>query len=174
MFLFDIRSHIKCIHLDFHQSYWLIVFVRTHYSQSQIRTIYAISYCLPGGQGCHGLAHALTLLAVGVQQLPRRQSATTAGSQTQNNHRFIITANIQFLLLLQVYASRRRPQVVVAGGHNIPESQESLFAAGGRHSCLWPKATRIYESDVPAKIGTFSHTKHTFSLFYCRIPGGGR
>ena len=31
-----------------------------------------------------------------------------------------------------------------AGGGYIPESQGSLFAAGGRHSYLWPKATRIY------------------------------
>ena len=46
----------------------------------------------------------------------------------------------------------------MTGGHNIPESQGSLFSAGGRHRCLWPKATRIYKSNVPAKIGTSSHT----------------
>ena len=46
----------------------------------------------------------------------------------------------------------------MTGGHNFPESQGSLFTAGGRHSCLWPKATRIYESKVPAKNGTSSHT----------------
>ena len=27
----------------------------------------------------------------------------------------------------------------MAGRHNIPETQGSLFAAGVRHSCLWPK-----------------------------------
>ena len=30
----------------------------------------------------------------------------------------------------------------MAGGHNIPESLGSQFAAGGRYSCVWPKATR--------------------------------
>ena len=59
---------------------------------------------------------------------------------------------------LRNFCRQRRPQFVVAGGHNISELQGSLFAAGARHSCLWPKATRFYESDDPAKPGTSSHT----------------
>ena len=56
------------------------------------------------------------------------------------------------------FCRQRRSEFVVAGGRNIPDSQGSLFAAGGRHSCLWPKVTRIHESKVPAKPGTSSHT----------------
>ena len=34
---------------------------------------------------------------------------------------------------------------------------ESLFAAGGLHSCLWPDTTRFYESRVPPLAGADGH-----------------
>ena len=34
------------------------------------------------------------------------------------------------------------------------KSQKPIFAAGGRHIYLWPEATRLSKSHVPAKIGT--------------------
>ena len=48
---------------------------------------------------------------------------------------------------------RRRPQFVMAKGHNIPKSHTSLFVVGGRHSCLWAEATRINESKIPITAG---------------------
>ena len=53
----------------------------------------------------------------------------------------------------------RWPQFVVAGGHNIPKSQGSLFAAGGWHSYLWPEATRFNDPKVPATAGASGHTR---------------
>ena len=41
----------------------------------------------------------------------------------------------------QIICGLRPPQFVVAEGHNIFEVTERLFAALGRHSSLWPKAT---------------------------------
>ena len=61
----------------------------------------------------------------------------------------------------------------MAGGHNIPESQGSLFAAGGRHSYVWPKATRMYESGVPAKPGTSSHTINESQVHATAAETGG-
>ena len=52
---------------------------------------------------------------------------------------------------------RRQPQFVMAKGHNIPKSHTSLFAVGGRHSCLWAEATRFNESKIPATAGTYCH-----------------
>ena len=62
----------------------------------------------------------------------------------------------------------RRTQYVVAGDPSIPESQGSLFAVRGRHSCLWSKATRFYNSQVRAKIGTSSHTGRDRWLHYIK------
>ena len=52
----------------------------------------------------------------------------------------------------------------------VPKLQWSLFAAIGRHSYLWPKVTRIYESEVPAKHGTSGHTSHNWCCC-CFIEG---
>ena len=41
-----------------------------------------------------------------------------------------------------------RPQFVVAKGNNIPDSQGSIFATGGPHSCLWPDVTRFNKSQI--------------------------
>ena len=49
-------------------------------------------------------------------------------------------------------------QFVVVKGHNIPESQMSLFAAVGLHCCLWPNATRFYNSQIPSTAETSGYT----------------
>ena len=41
---------------------------------------------------------------------------------------------------------------------------ESLFAAGGLHSCLWPDTTRFYESRVPSLAGADGHDSPGCSL----------
>ena len=64
-----------------------------------------------------------------------------------------------FKVLCSRNVATRWPDFVMAKGHNIPESQGSLFEAEGRHSC-YPKAERIYKSEVSAKIGTSSHTSY--------------
>ena len=58
---------------------------------------------------------------------------------------------------------RSRPQIVVAGAHNIPDSQGSLFAAGSRHSCQWPKSTGICESEALTKPGRDGHTAENYT-----------
>ena len=50
----------------------------------------------------------------------------------------------------------------MARGHKIIEVTESLFAAGGRHSCLWPEATRFSKSQIPAFAGTDGHYMAAF------------
>ena len=68
------------------------------------------------------------------------------------------------------FCRQRRSQFIVAGGHNIPESHGSPFAAEGRHSYLWPNATRITKSEVPAKIGTSkSYSTFKISFRYLRL-----
>ena len=42
----------------------------------------------------------------------------------------------------------RPPQFVVAKGHNNFKIIEKIFAASGRHSSLWPKATTFEKSQV--------------------------
>ena len=68
------------------------------------------------------------------------------------------------------FCRQRRSQFIVAGGHNIPESHGSPFAAEGRHSYLWPNATRITKSEVLAKIETSkSYSTFKISFRYLRL-----
>ena len=52
----------------------------------------------------------------------------------------------------------------MVGDHKILEVTESLFAAGGRHSCLWPEATRFNKSQIPASAGTPGHIRRDGQL----------
>ena len=55
-------------------------------------------------------------------------------------------------------------------GHNISELQRSLFSARDSHSCLCPKATRNYKSQIKAITGTDGHIKMPVAI--C-VGGGG-
>ena len=51
------------------------------------------------------------------------------------------------------FCGRRPPQFLLARGYKILEVTESLFTPGGRHSCLWSKATGVTKSQILAFAG---------------------
>ena len=75
------------------------------------------------------------LVLVGDQTISRRQEPEPPAALPFGD----ILAN-----LVATAAAARPPQFVVAKGHNIWVVTETLFAASGRHSSLWPKATSTF------------------------------
>ena len=56
----------------------------------------------------------------------------------------------QISMLTSHYCGLRLPLFVMVEGHNTWEITETLFAASGRHSSLWPKVTTIERSQIVA------------------------
>ena len=71
---------------------------------------------------------------------------------------FFITSPLTFFLshfeTKTDFRSQRASYFVMNETHNILEVTENLFTAGGRHSYLWPEATRLFRSHFPEKNGT--------------------
>ena len=61
--------------------------------------------------------------------------------------RFIVFVYLYSVTRIQIMCLISK-KFVVAEGHNIFEVTERLFAAGGNHSSLWPKATTFEKSQV--------------------------